>query len=593
MKTFCRPIRALALALSALGACNAPPAAAPASVAVSSTDPIARSDANARILLAAMARFLPEVLGQFGIAGLDTEIYDLKPRVNERFRAAVGEAIGRLEAIAAHEGDPFVSEDLAILLKTGRDTVHQAELEDRLLLPFDDVNKETFNGIHALLDEQVPPERRAAALVRLRRYAGLEPGYEPLAKLAMDRTREKLSQGGLAAPTRADVDKALADARTYREGIAQLFARYPLAGHEAPLAQLRTQLEGYDDFVRTQILPRARADFREPPELYAAQLRKLGVDIPPAELAEQAHRAFAETVREMTALAPLVASQKGLALTDYRDVLRLLKKDQVVGDALPALYRQRIADLEAIIRAQHLVTLPARSMRFRIASEAETAASPAPHVDTQGLFAKNVELAFVLPLVLAPSQGRPALKYDDFTFAAASWTLTAHEGRPGHELQFSAMAERGLSLARTLFAFNSVNVEGWGLYSEAIARPFMPTDGRFASLQALLLREARAFLDPELQLGKITVDEARRVLVEQVVASEAMATQELDRYTFGSPGQATSYFYGYERLLELRAHVVERKGARFDAQAFHDFVLAQGLLSPPLLRQATDRDFLR
>ena len=72
----------------------------------------------------------------------------------------------------------------------------------------------------------------------------------------------------------------------------------------------------------------------------------------------------------------------------------------------------------------------------------------------------------------APGQG--SLEYDDFTFEAASWTLTAHEGRPGHELQFASCVERGVSLARQLFAFNSTNVEGWALYMEAEAKPYEP-----------------------------------------------------------------------------------------------------------------------
>ena len=60
------------------------------------------------------------------------------------------------------------------------------------------------------------------------------------------------------------------------------------------------------------------------------------------------------------------------------------------------------------------------------------------------------------------------------------------------------MVEAGLSLARGLFAFNSVNTEGWGLYSEAVMLPYMPLDGQLISLQARLHRAARAFLDPEL-----------------------------------------------------------------------------------------------
>jgi uncharacterized protein (DUF885 family) len=72
-----------------------------------------------------------------------------------------------------------------------------------------------------------------------------------------------------------------------------------------------------------------------------------------------------------------------------------------------------------------------------------------------------------------------------------------------------------------------------------------------------------------------------------------MATQEVERYTFRAPGQATSYFYGYSQLLGLRADVENQQGAKFNARAFHDFVLAQGLLPPRLLRKAVMEGFVR
>jgi uncharacterized protein (DUF885 family) len=98
-----------------------------------------------------------------------------------------------------------------------------------------------------------------------------------------------------------------------------------------------------------------------------------------------------------------------------------------------------------------------------------------------------------------------------------------------------------------------------------------------------LLRAARAFLDPELQMGKVTLAEATRVLMEDVVTSEAMARQETDRYTFRSPGQAISYFYGYVKLVALRKEIEQKLGPKFSAIAFHDFILDQGLLPPALL----------
>ena len=69
--------------------------------------------------------------------------------------------------------------------------------------------------------------------------------------------------------------------------------------------------------------------------------------------------------------------------------------------------------------------------------------------------------------------------------------------------------------------------------------------------------------------------------------TEANADQELQRYTFRAPGQATSYFYGYQRLLDLRASTEANLGRdSFDRQRFHDFVLAQGVLPPALLAKA-------
>jgi uncharacterized protein (DUF885 family) len=106
------------------------------------------------------------------------------------------------------------------------------------------------------------------------------------------------------------------------------------------------------------------------------------------------------------------------------------------------------------------------------------------------------------------------------------------------------------------------------------------------SLQHRLLRAARAYLDPGLQLGEISREEATRILEQEVVLSPAMALQEVERYTFMAPGQAPSYFCGYSRLMELRTDAERLMGDRFDRKVFHDFVLAQGLLPPSLLRQA-------
>jgi uncharacterized protein (DUF885 family) len=116
--------------------------------------------------------------------------------------------------------------------------------------------------------------------------------------------------------------------------------------------------------------------------------------------------------------------------------------------------------------------------------------------------------------------------------------------------------------------------------------PYMPDDGKLISLQFRLLRSARAFLDPELQEGKVTPDQAMRILENDVVCSKAFATEEVERFTFRSPGQAVSYFDGLTRLLEIRQAAEKAMGPKFDVFKFHNFILSQGLLPPALLRKA-------
>ena len=343
------------------------------------------------------------------------------------------------------------------------------------------------------------------------------------------------------------------------------------------------------------MLPKARADFRLPPEEYALNLEDYGIDIPPAQIAAMAHQMFGELQAEMKPIAEQIAKQRHLPSSDYRDVIRELKKQQLVGDAILPFYQERLKQIEKIIVDKQIVTLPDRPARIRIATAAETAQQPAPHmVPPPFLHNTGQKGEFVLPLNIPAAPGQAsAEKYDDFTFDAAAWTLTAHEARPGHELQFDSMLEHGVSLARIRYAFNSTNVEGWGLYSEYLIRPYMPLEGQLISLDYRLLRAARAFLDPELQSGKIQPADAFRVLEQDVVQSHAFAQEEVERYTYRAPGQANSYFYGYTKLIALRKDVEAALGAKFNQKKFHDFILAQGLLPPDLMRQAVMEDFVK
>ena len=112
------------------------------------------------------------------------------------------------------------------------------------------------------------------------------------------------------------------------------------------------------------------------------------------------------------------------------------------------------------------------------------------------------------------------------------------------------------------------------------------------TLWSRLVRSGRAFMDPGLNLGTLSVEEARHVLSEEIVLSEALVRSELERYRFRSPGQATSYLNGYLRMMELRAETELALGTAFNQHAFHDFILSLGLLPPKLIREAVQEEFI-
>jgi uncharacterized protein (DUF885 family) len=586
---------ALALGLTVPASPAARAADAPASTAPAPQAWVARSNEFAQILLEAQAPFAPEEASFFGIPGYDEQVYDLKPGVGERFRAAMAQAKTELQGKLAVEKDPNVRQDLQILIDAASRNIENSQLNEQYLLPWSDVAQNVFSGLQALLSDQTPADRRAHALGRLQRYAGMTADTTPLAQLAKDRYAERAGDANLTRPSRMEVEQALANVDTYIKGIADLFAKYRIEGAQPALDAIGRQLRDYAAWTRSEVLPKAREDAKLPAPVYAFQLKQVGIDIDPQLLIQRAEVEFMETRAAMRQLAPRVVEAKGLKVDDPNDyiaVLHALKRDTIPNDKLEGEYRKVIDAIDPIIRKQRIVDVPNRPMIMRLGSPAESAAQPAPHFLPAPLVGNTGQQGqFVLPVSVPTTDGN-ALQYDDFNFASAAWTLSAHEGRPGHELQFTAMVERGVSLARSMFAFNSVNVEGWALYAEAEMVPYEPVDGQFIALQLRLLRAARAILDPKLNLGLTDRASADRVLEDEVGVSAAMAKQELDRYMFNAPGQAGSYFYGYSRLLQTRMDAELALGAKFDRLAFNNFVIGQGMLPPDLLAAAVREQFV-
>jgi uncharacterized protein (DUF885 family) len=555
---------------------------------------IAASNSFTNMLITIEMAHSPESGSRQGLAEFDTKISQPTLADEDKERAETEAVLAKLKSAVAEQKEKEVAQDLRIVIRRVELDFKSQDFSRAHEVPFLNASSMVFSGVHTLLDEQTPAERRPAAIVRLREYAGLDPNYKSITEILKQRAMEQMAKPGVIYPARVEIETELGRNSNYLDGIAALLEKNNLTGWQEPFNTLKAQLADYDAWVKATILPKARTDFRLPTEEYALALENYGIDIPPGQLTAMAHQMFTDLQAEMKPIAEQIAKERHLPSSDYRDVIRELKKQQLVGDAILPFYEDRLKQIEKIIVDKQIVTLPDRPARIRIASAAETSQQPAPHMQPPPFLHNTGQKGeFVLPLNIPAAPGQTASeKYDDFTFDAAAWTLTAHEARPGHELQFDSMLEHGVSLARVRYAFNSTNVEGWGLYSESIIKPYMPLEGQLVSLDYRLLRAARAFLDPELQAGKIQPADAYRVLERDVVQSHAFAEEEVERYTYRSPGQANSYFYGFTKLIALRKETEAALGAKFNQKKFHDFILAQGLLPPDLMRQAVMEDFV-
>jgi hypothetical protein len=550
------------------------------------------SNANTMIVMEGQAKFVPEAFASLGIEKYDDGIFDLETGLYERTQAKTGELIAQMREKLNTTENPKVIQDIEILIKSLQDQFETAELDHRYMLPYYNLSQTLFSGFQGLLDPRVDSARYPAALIRLEKYTGQPEDQTPLTELARERTRERFAVQGLVGPYRGELEKDLDNVKRYNSGIEKLFADSGLEGWEENLAILQAQLDDYAAWLQEEMMPRTRPGHRLPEAIYADNLKNFGVDMDPHELIRAAQLGFGEMRNEMQTISRLIAKERGLPSADYRDVIRELKKDQIQEDTLMPFYRERLKAIEEIIEENNIISLPERDAVIRMATEAESSSIPAPFLNPPQLIGNTGQPAEFVLVNTNPTAKEGDAKMDDWGHQGMTWSLTVHEARPGHELQFASMIETGVSQARVIYAFNSANVEGWALYAEAVMKEYLPLDGQLFTLQARLMRAARAFLDPMLNLGLIEPEQALSFIMNEVVISEPMARSEVDRYTFRAPGQATSYYYGYMNMMRLRTEVQLILRDRFDQRKFHDFVLAQGLLPPEILRQAVLDEFV-
>ena len=191
---------------------------------------------------------------------------------------------------------------------------------------------------------------------------------------------------------------------------------------------------------------------------------------------------------------------------------------------------------------------------------------------------------------------RPGIYYTnlrDMT-AVQKYVHTAiayHESAPGHHFQLALQREMtGLPSFRKYGGYGAF-VEGWALYSEALAKEMGFYQDPFEDLGRLqneIWRAVRLVVDTGLHTKQWTREEAIDYFLENTPLSVGDATTEIERY-IARPGQALGYKIGMIKIQELRAKAAAELGEDFDVRAFHDVVLENGAVPLPILERLIER----
>jgi uncharacterized protein (DUF885 family) len=165
--------------------------------------------------------------------------------------------------------------------------------------------------------------------------------------------------------------------------------------------------------------------------------------------------------------------------------------------------------------------------------------------------------------------------------------IAYHEGSPGHHMQISIAQElTTVPKFRTQARFTAYS-EGWGLYSELLAKEmggYQSPYNDFGRLITEMWRAVRLVVDTGMHAKGWTEQQAVDYFVEKTPVAKAAVVSEVRRYLV-MPGQATSYKIGMLKILELRTKAKTQLGDKFDIRAFHDTVLNGGALPLEVLEK--------
>jgi uncharacterized protein (DUF885 family) len=346
-------------------------------------------------------------------------------------------------------------------------------------------------------------------------------------------------------------------------------------------------VNGYIDYLETDLAPRAKASFRLGREKFEKKLKlEEGITLTADRLLAIALRELHEVQEEFRTVAGRLNG--GDAGTAWRTAK---EQHPAPGEAVKAAQAQ-VKELEEFLRRQAIVTLP-DAEPVVVAPTPEFYRWTFASMWTPGPFETKPSRAYYYLTDVDRSwpPERQEEHMRDFNFPTL-WNISIHEVYPGHFLHYQHLRQVDSKVRKSTFFAPASVVEGWAHYCEQmmIEAGFRRNDPtiKLGQLAEALVRLARFVVCIRLHCEDMSVEQGMRFFRDEAFLEEATARREAERGTF-DPTYLV-YSAGKLMMLKLRRDYKEQQGGKFSLRAFHDTVLAQGCAPFSALRQLVLND---
>ena len=358
---------------------------------------------------------------------------------------------------------------------------------------------------------------------------------------------------------------------------AQLLAQFKSAN-----SNVITELQRYETWLKSDLLPVSKGDYRLGPELYRKKLLYDDmVDIPLDRLLQIGYDDLHKNQAELKRVAALIDSTKS-----PEQVLESLEQDHPKPDQLLQSFRDTFNSLIGFIQQKKIVTIPSEVRPIVEETPPFARALTSASMDTPGPYETKAKEAYFNVTLPEPTWPAERTKSWMEGFNRGTIISTAiHEAYPGHYEQF-LWAPQFPSKVRKLIGCGT-NIEGWAHYTEQMMLDEGYGNGdpklRIGQLQDALLRDARYIVGIQMHTGAMTLAQANDFFIKEGHQTAAVSEREAKRGT--SDPTYLIYTLGKLEIMKLRADYKQKVDAGFSLQRFHDEFMKQGAPPIPLVRR--------